>query len=373
MLQSLNQKYPPTVIKALEENQNLIKPFPNQAGKELIPGFAQDIQNLQKKIDAAVQADIAQTNPETGFLLTEINNQQMEVLNKLQDLNRSGEIDQILGGVKISQTSNTEDLTRIANDTDPSSFEDGFQYGTKDLTLFPPIPFNKQPDYVDLLIKATIKDAQSKGINKVAIYPANLVNRRWGKTPGSPEGKKFEDLYGKVAIQQMKNIAKKYGGTAQFEVIMDPTKAKKGLRYYNRTIDGNKFDILKEEVPRTELSDRELQPFFDEQIKRMVEGQADFRVALTREIAPGQTMDYFVLAADNDKGYILQPFKQLDELEDAQIVIEEFNPQEVKMFTVTLDSPEAEQPMYLFKKKSGGSIDKDSLVSITDIYGEYGR
>ena len=43
------------------------------------------------------------------------------------------------------------------------------------------------------------------------------------------------------------------------------------------------------------------------------------------------------------------------------------------MFTVTLDSPKAEQPMYLFKKKSGGSIDKDSLVSITDIYGEYGR
>ena len=27
---------------------------------------------------------------------------------------------------------------------------------------FPPIPFNKQPDYVDLLLKATIKDARSK-------------------------------------------------------------------------------------------------------------------------------------------------------------------------------------------------------------------
>ena len=76
---------------------------------------------------------------------------------------------------------------------------------------------------------------------------------------------------------------------------------------------------------------------------------------------------------DNDKGFLLQPFKAGDELEDAQIVIEEFNPQEIKMFTITLDSPKAEQPMYLFKKKSGGSIDKDSLVSITDIYGEYGR
>ena len=377
MLQTLNQTYPPTVMKTLEENQNLIKPFPNEAGKELIPGFSADIQNLQKQIDAAVKADIAQTNPETGFLLTQINNQQMEVLNKLQDLNRSGEIDQILGGIKIPAASETEDLARIANDPNPSTLVDGFSYGQKDLTLFPPIPFNKQPDYVDLLVKATIKDAQSKGINKVAIYPADLVNRRWNKTPGSPEGKKFEDLYGKVAIQQMKNIAKKYGGTAQFEVIMDPTKASKGLRYYNRSLpnqSGTKFDFLKEEVPRADLSLEEVQPFFDEQIRRTIDGQgSDFRVAITREVAPGQTMDYFVLPADNDKGFLLQPFKAGDELEDAQIVIEEFNPQEIKMFTVTLDSPQAEQPMYLFKKKSGGSIDKDSLVSITDIYGEYGR
>jgi len=27
----------------------------------------------------------------------------------------------------------------------------------------------------------------------------------------------------------------------------------------------------------------------------------------------------------------------------------------------------------MFKKKDGGHIAKDSLVSITDIYGEYGR
>ena len=54
-------------------------------------------------------------------------------------------------------------------------------------------------------------------------------------------------------------------------------------------------------------------------------------------------------------------------------LIEEYNPSEVKMFTITLDSETSKQPMYLFKKKSGGSIDKDSLVSITDIYGEYGR
>jgi len=385
MMENLNQQYPPNVIKALEDNSNLIKPFPNEAAKELIPGFAQDIQNLQKQIDAAVKADIAQTNPETGPLLTQINQQQMEVLSKLQDLNRSGELDTILSGVKVPGTRETEELRNIAESQTFSYLDDGFGYGKKDLTLFPPIPFNKQPDYVDLLLKATIKDAQSKGINKVAIFPADLVNRRWSKTPGSDAAKKFEDLYGKVAIQQMKNIAKKYGGTAQFEAIIDPTKATKGLRYYNRNIDGNKFDILKEEVPRASLSQEEVQPFFDEQIKRIISGDpyqgysegdalaSSFKVALTREVAPGQTMDYYVLPSDTEKGYILQPFKEGDSLEDAQIVIEEFNPQEVKMFTITLDSPQAEQPMYLFKKKSGGSIDKDSLVSITDIYGEYGR
>ena len=47
--------------------------------------------------------------------------------------------------------------------------------------------------------------------------PADLVQHpRWGKTPDSDEAKKFENLYDKVAVQQMKNIAKKYGGTFEY-------------------------------------------------------------------------------------------------------------------------------------------------------------
>ena len=42
------------------------------------------------------------------------------------------------------------------------------------------------------------------------------------------------------------------------------------------------------------------------------------------------------------------------------------------MFTITLDSPKSKEPFFMFKKKDGGTIAKDSLVSVTDIFGEYG-
>jgi hypothetical protein len=67
----------------------------------------------------------------------------------------------------------------------------------KNLELFPPIPFNKQADYVDLLLKSTIKDAQARGINKVAIYPPDLINQRWGKNPDSDAGKSLETYMAK--------------------------------------------------------------------------------------------------------------------------------------------------------------------------------
>ena len=43
------------------------------------------------------------------------------------------------------------------------------------------------------------------------------------------------------------------------------------------------------------------------------------------------------------------------------------------MFVLTMPDEAADKPFFLFKKKDGGSIAKDSLVSITDIFGEYGR
>ena len=77
------------------------------------------------------------------------------------------------------------------------------------------------------------------------------------------------------------------------------------------------------------------------------------------------------MRADDD-GINLVPLGESDTINDALIVIEEFNPQVVDMVTITLDSPKAEQPFFMFKKKDGGTIAKDSLVSVTDIFGEYG-
>ena len=99
-------------------------------------------------------------------------------------------------------------------------------------------------------------------------------------------------------------------------------------------------------------------------------------VVITREISPGQMMDYYVVEGRGDAtdvGYRMIPLKDGESADDAMIKIVEYNPSEIDMYTISFDPSKLEEPMYLFKKKSGGSIDKDSLVSITDIYGEYGR
>jgi hypothetical protein len=253
----------------------------------------------------------------------------------------------------------------------------------KNLELFPPIPFNKQADYVDLLLKSTIKDAQARGINKVAIYPPDLINQRWGKNPDSDAGKKFRDLYGKVAIQQMKNIAKKYGGDAKVETVLNPDASSRGLTYYKTNVDGE-YEFMKQDQLAQGLEPEEAQLFIDEQLKRNANSLGANQVIYSREIAPGQTMDYYVqpktITETTDTGgtidfedFELVPLGPGDDRNAAQVLIEEYNPQEVQMFTITLDSDKAKGPMFMFKKKSGGSIDKDSLVSITDIFGEYGR
>ena len=244
----------------------------------------------------------------------------------------------------------------------------------KELEIFPAIPFNKQADYVDLLVKSTIKDAESKGIQKVAIMPAEKVNVRWGKDPDGPEGKKFKNLYDKVVKQQMQNIAKKYGATFQVEQIVDPTKATKGLRFFNRDVDGG-LKLNKEDVARrtTTESEEGIDEFYNEQMRRFVSGGGyrDKDVVLTREVAPGQFQDFYVRADDNSINFV--PLGEGETINDALIVIEEFNPSLVDMFVLTMPDEAADKPFFLFKKKDGGSIAKDSLVSITDIFGEYGR
>jgi len=369
-LRDINNKYPPSVMKALEENASLIKPFPNQAAASTIPTYSKQLQELQSQIDQIVKSDLQQSKPETVFQIREISEKQGEVLNSLLDLNRSGQLDNILKDIKIPSSSSTEDLNRFALGDD--SFQVEENYGGKALELFPPIPFNKQPDYVDLLIKATIKDAQSKGINKVAIYPPDLVNSRWGKTPGGSSAKKFEDLYGKVAVQQMKNIAKKYDGVAQFEVISDTTKPPKGLEIYSKGVDGQ-AQLTNKIIASNRESGPGLEKYLDSEIRDLAMDYEPNQVVLSREVAPGQKMEYFVNYNNSKNNFDLVALGSEDKADDALILIQEFNPQEVPMFTITLDSPKAEQPMYLFKKKDGGSIAKDSLVSVTDIYGEYGR
>ena len=384
VLDTLNAKIPPTIEQSLIQNADLIKPFPNEAARSTIPDYQKQLTELQSQIDLILSKDIKQSNPETGFTLKNISDKQQAVLDNLMDLNRSGQLDDLFKGIDVPASRETDELRRYAEDPNVRSIEDGLSYsGTKKLELFPPVPFNKQADYVDLLLKATIKDAQSRGIQKVAIYPSDLVNQRWGKNPNSEAGKKFTDLYGKVAIQQMKNIAKKYGGTAKVETVMNPNLSDRGLTYYKRNLEGE-YEYLKQDQLAQGLDPEEAQLFINEQLKRNANTLGANQVIYTREIAPGQTMDYYVqpktVSETTDTGrtadfedFELVPLGPGDDRNAAQVLIEEYDPREIQMFTITLDSDKAQKPMFMFKKKSGGTIAKDSLLSITDIYGEYGR
>jgi hypothetical protein len=384
ILDTLNAKIPPTIEQSLIQNADLIKPFPNEAARSTIPDYQKQLTELQSQIDLILSKDIKQSNPETGFTLKNISDKQQAVLDNLMDLNRSGQLDDLFKGIDVPASRETDELRRYAEDPNVRNIEDGLSYrGTKKLELFPPVPFNKQADYVDLLLKATIKDAQSRGIQKVAIYPSDLVNQRWGKNPNSDAGKKFTDLYGKVAVQQMKNIAKKYGGTAKVETVMNPNLSDRGLTYYKRNLEGE-YEYLKQDQLAQGLEPEEAQLFINEQLKRNANTLGANQVIYTREIAPGQTMDYYVqpktVSETTDTGrtadfedFELVPLGPGDDRNAAQVLIEEYDPREIQMFTITLDSDKAQKPMFMFKKKSGGTIAKDSLLSITDIYGEYGR
>jgi hypothetical protein len=66
------------------------------------------------------------------------------------------------------------------------------------------------------------------------------------------------------------------------------------------------------------------------------------------------------------------PLGDGDRAENATIIIEEYNPQIVKMYTLTLPEETTKKgPMFIYGKKDGGKIASDGLVSITDIFGEY--
>ena len=367
-IDALAQQVSPEQRALLEQTQG-IKPFPNAAGASLIPGYTDEILKLQDNVNELLAQKKAANQPFIDENIFEINQRQLQLRDQLLDLNRSLEIDQNLKNIKVPSADQADELRSLSQ----RPIENFSYERTDDIQLFPPVPFTKTADYVDLIIKATIKDAQSRGINRVGIFTGELVNRRWGKDPTGPAGKKFNDLYSKVSVQQMNNIAKKYGGEVIEGAIVDPTKATRGLRFYNRDVDGG-LTLNKEDVARrtTTESEEGLDEFYDEQMRRFVSGggYGDKDVVLTREVAPGQFQDFYVRADDESIDFV--PLGEGETINDALVVIEEFNPSLVKIPVLVLDEAEkAKRPFFLYRKKDGGKIASDGLVSITDIYGDY--
>jgi hypothetical protein len=375
-LEELNKMMSTQQKEILKETKG-IKPFPNAAGKGLIPRYSEQLTGLQKLIDDEMKARVAQDMPYVDEKIFDISQQQLKIRDDLLDLNRALELDSLLKDIRVPGGRTSEEIARFGEESGLPSRHD-----TKELKLFGSVPFQKQKDYVDLILKATIKDAQSKGIEKVGIYPGKLVTQRWGKDIDGPEGKKFKDLYDRVAIQQMKSIAKKYGGTVDLEKIINPNLSNRGLTYYKRSLDGE-YEYLKQDQLAQGLEPEEAQLFIDEQLKRNANSLGANQVIYSREIAPGQTMDYYVqpktITETTDTGgtidfedFELVPLGPGDDRNAAQVLIEEYNPQEILIPVLTLPKTEkSAKPFFLYGKKDGGKISNDGLVSITDIYGDY--
>lgn len=367
-IQQLSQQIPK--LEQLAETK-LIKPYPLTVAKELIPTYEKQMLDLQQEINALAQAGVDRTDPEFLMKINQIEQQQQGTLNELLNLNRSSNFESLTEGIKVPTTNSTEELQQIAQNQ--SSY-----HGTRNIETFPPIPFNNQADYVDLILKATIKDAENRGINKIAIMPADVgANPRWSKTSDDAR-KKFQNLYDKVGVQQLKNIAKKYGGNVEIEKISDPNKSTMGLKVSKPSLNRDSFDFLKDvDIDRraVENDPEGARNFLDEEIVRIASDLGDKSVIYRKETAPGQTMDYYVkvLTYPDEKGsrFRLDPLKDGDVDTDAQILIEDYNPSLVDMFVLTMDEGKQKAPMYMFKKKEGGIIPEDRLVSITDIYGDY--
>jgi hypothetical protein len=241
------------------------------------------------------------------------------------------------------------------------------------------------------MLKATIQDAQSRGINKVAIMPADIVNQRWRKDIDGAEAEKFKTIYDKISVQELKNIAKKYTGNKanlQIEEIVDPNKPQQGFRILNKNVSGE-YDKLRDLDANTTYPNRgpEDTEAFNYDILKLAEDYDFGEVIVRKEIAPGQSMDYAVrikkAPVDKESGLNFEigvedtfELVPVDETVarnvSPQLIIEEFNPSLQKMYVLTMPEETTKKgPMFLFRKKDGGKIKSDGLVSITDIYGDY--
>jgi hypothetical protein len=223
-LRTLETQYPNARVEFLK-NTNLTKPSKPLILETMAPDIQANLAELQTKIQAiANQNKFQVVDPNYQNKIVDLQLQGREQFNKLFELNRQQNFDDQLKDIFVTSESQSDDILRTAQEQDlPNSYGN-----TKKLETFPSIPFNKGPDWIDMMLKATIQDARSNGINKIAIMPADLVNRRWNKDPSGPAAEKFKTIYDKIAVQQMKNIAKKYGGNVEIEQVIDKTKGQFG-------------------------------------------------------------------------------------------------------------------------------------------------
>ncbi len=378
-LDRLNAQYPEEKLRFLE-NTDLTRPPNPEFLETLAPDLVRQLNDIQNQINKLTMENVGVVrNPQYVNQIKELQDKGLSIFNDLFDLNRQKNFDDNLQDTFVSDVYRSEDLAEIGRNSNVPADRPVESYGQ--------IPFSKGPDWIDLMLKATIQDAQSRGINKVAIMPSDVVNKRWSKDADGSAGEKFQTIYDKISVQELKNIAKKYTGNKanlQIEEIVDPNKGQQGFRVLEKGVDG-KYENLRELDPNTTFPNRgpEDTSDYNYDILKLAQNYDFGEIIIRKEIAPGQSMDYAIkikkAPVDKETGlnfnidvedtFDLVPAK---EGVDPLVVIEEFNPSVTKMYVLTLPEETTKKgPMFLFRKKDGGKIKSDGLVSITDIYGDY--
>jgi len=386
-LDRLNAQYPEEKLRFLE-NTDLTRPSNPDFLETLAPDLVRQLNDIQNQINKLTMDNVGVVrNPQYVNQIKELQDKGLSIFNDLFDLNRQKNFDDNLQDTFVSDIYRSEDLAEIGRGSNVPADRPVESYGQ--------IPFIKGPDWIDLMLKATIQDAQSRGINKVAIMPSDIVNKRWNKNIDGSAGEKFKTIYDKISVQELKNIAKKYTGNKsnlQIEEILDSTKPSQAFRVMNKNVDGT-FDKRARDIDPSMPVGSNIGPDdtadFNFQIYKVANDFDYGDVVVRKEIAPGQVMDYYVKVVkskepkiDPESGIDMSiarqdkiefvPLKENQIAEDSKVIIEEFNPSLTKMYVLTMPEETTKKgPMFLFRKKDGGKIKSDGLVSITDIYGDY--
>jgi hypothetical protein len=321
-LDRLEQKFPESKLKYIENN-DLVRPIDPIFAEKLAPELTKELSDIQDQINKLTLANRdTVVDPDYTNKIVDLQQKGMEKFQQLYDLNRQANHDLMFEDFKVMSSTKSDEIRAMGE-------RESYIPTDKNVQTFPRVPFNKGKDWIDLIIKGTIQDAQSKGINKVAIMPSDIVNQRWSKDINSPAAEKFRTLYDNISVQQLKEIAKKYTGNKNnltIEKIVDPSKANKGLTFLNKSPDGE-YQVLKQLEVKKEIPINERDDFYDEEIARIARNFEDKSVVYSREIAPGQTMDYYVIPTTKGdvEGYKFVPLGDGDNVDDALLKIEEYN------------------------------------------------